>query len=180
MITFRKMHDQMSEVYYAVLNLIDQVSSGALDLNLDSQDDIEECRQAMIHLLHSLWIALPALLFTYDARLGCFSRLAKIQTNCTFFFSVENWRFFVEMRLRLWDTELRDHDRSLTKSGKGGKFKHARALSVCWQGNLSKAFKTIVQKGLATEDKIQVLRDKHPSSPTILLQDQDILQDIRY
>ncbi len=58
------------------------------------------------------------------------------------------------------------------------KLKHARAL--CLQGNLSKAYKTLVRKGLATEDKIQVLRDKHSSSSTILLQDQDILQDTRY
>ncbi len=47
------------------------------------------------------------------------------------------------------------------------------------QGNLSKAYKTIVQKGLATEDTIQVLRDKHPSVPVLSLQDQHILQDIQ-
>ena len=46
------------------------------------------------------------------------------------------------------------------------------------QGNLSKAYKTIVQKGLATEDKIRALREKHTSSPTMILQDHDITQQI--
>jgi hypothetical protein len=52
------------------------------------------------------------------------------------------------------------------------KFKNARAL--CLQGNLSKAYRTIVQKGLAQDDKIQLLRDKHPSSAMYNLQDQEI------
>jgi hypothetical protein len=46
------------------------------------------------------------------------------------------------------------------------------------QGNLSKAYKTIVQKELAVNDKIRALLDKHPSSSTMILQDQDITQQI--
>ena len=38
------------EVYYAVLNLIYQASSGALDLNIDSQDDMDECRKTVIYI----------------------------------------------------------------------------------------------------------------------------------
>ena len=47
------------------------------------------------------------------------------------------------------------------------------------QGNLSKAYKTLVQKGLAAEDKIQILRDKHPSVSVLNLSPQEILQQVK-
>ena len=49
---------------------------------------------------------------------------------------------------------------------------------MCLQGNLSKAYKTLVQKGLAAEDKIQVLRDKHPSVSVFKFDPQEILQQV--
>ncbi len=42
------------------------------------------------------------------------------------------------------------------------------------------ACKTIVQKGLAAEEKLQVLPYKHPCTPTMILQDQDLLQEIQH
>jgi hypothetical protein len=69
--------------------------------------------------------------------------------------------------------------RQLTDNGREErKIKNAQAL--CLQGNLSMACKTIVQKGLAAEEKLQVLPYKHPCTPTMILQDQDLLQEIQH
>jgi hypothetical protein len=73
------------EVYFSVLSLIDQVPYGDDSLQHSQALDHTECRRHLLYLLHSLRLALPALLLTYDARLGSLSRLAKIKTNCKFF-----------------------------------------------------------------------------------------------
>jgi hypothetical protein len=58
---------------------------------------------------------------------------------------MENWTFCIEL------TDCEREER---------KFKNARVL--CLPGNLSKAYRTLVQKELATKEKIQALLDKDP------------------
>jgi hypothetical protein len=166
----------LREVYFAVLTMIDQVpDADGLDQSIPSLDN-SECRRDLIYLLHSLRLALPAMLLTYDARLGSFSRLAKIKTNCKLFFDGKLDTLYRNAIKTLGHGAKRQ--RQITDDERDEK-KFRTARSLCVQGNLSKAYKTIVQKGLATEDKIQVLRDKHPSASVLQLHDQELLQAIK-
>jgi hypothetical protein len=103
------------------------------------------------------------------------SRFAKIQTNCKLFF---------DRKLAIYCNALRTLGhcakrlRRLTDGERDERrFKNAQAL--CLQGNLSKAYKTIIQKELTTGDKIPVLRDQHLSAPTFVIQEQELLQVIQ-
>ena len=120
----------------------------------DTPGDSDEVRRHLIYLLHSLRLGLQALLLTYDARLGSFSRIAKIKTNCKLFFDGKLDLLYRNALKTLGHGAKRA--RQLTDGEREErKYKNARAL--CLQGNLSKAYSTIVQKGLATDDKIQLL-----------------------
>jgi hypothetical protein len=163
------------EVYFTVLTLIDQVPYGDDPSQQSQALDHTECRRDLIYLLHSLRLALQALLLTDDARLGSLSRWAKIKTNCKLFFDGKLNILYRNAVKTLGHGAKRP--RQLTDDERDEKkFKAARSL--CLQGNLSKANKTLVQKGLAAEDKIQVLRDKHPSVSVFKFDPQEILQQV--
>ena len=165
----------LREVYYTALTMIDKVQLGVSDDDSQQEDAALETKRDLVYILHSLRLALPALILAYDAKLGSYSRLAKIQTNCKLFFDGKI-DILYRNALKILGNGVRRPRQLTDDERQERKFKNARTL--CMQGNLSKAYKTIVQKGLATEDKIRALREKHPSSPTMILQDHDITQQI--
>ena len=163
------------EVYYTVLTMIEKVQLGESDEDSEQQDAALEATRDLTCILHSFRLGLPALILAYDAKLGSYSRLAKIQTNCKLFFDGKIDILYCNA-LKILGNGVKRSRQLTDDERQERKFKNARNL--CLQGNLSKAYKTIVQQGLATDDKISALRDKHPSTPTMILQDQDIMQQI--
>ncbi len=102
------------------------------DFEQDSQQDLEasfESTRDLTYLLHSLRLRLPALILTYDAMLGQYSQLNKIQTICKLFCGVKLYTLYRNALQTLGHSIKRSQ--KISDDGREAWRKGSRVLILC-------------------------------------------------